>query len=324
MPEEPLHFLSVRIHSIDDLVAVARGWSVDFRQLDGGGLKGEFSQVADGQSLITHNRYGRRIEQRGEAPAGMLTFGVLEPGVSVRWHGREVDSQSLLVFRELDAASRPGFNAHTFSFSEERLAEVVRLTGVTEAEEFFDGAIRAVRTDPGSLRELRRRLSRLHDDRSAEPEPAREAARRYDLRFGIPAALLRALASSRGEVRRPPSRVRDLARKRALAFIEAHPNEQFKVRDVCRAVRVSERTLEYAFLEHFGVTPKTYLRAVSLTAARRELREAAPGTKITDVANQLGFWHMGQFAADYRKQFGELPSETLRERLVLASESPGE
>ncbi|MCK5375915.1 MAG: helix-turn-helix domain-containing protein, partial [Acidobacteria bacterium] len=33
---------------------------------------------------------------------------------------------------------------------------------------------------------------------------------------------------------------------------------------------------------------------------------------VTDVANNWGFWHMGQFAADYRKMFGELPSQTLQ------------
>jgi len=35
-------------------------------------------------------------------------------------------------------------------------------------------------------------------------------------------------------------------------------------------------------------------------------------TLVTDVANSWGFWHMGQFAADFRRQFGELPSETVR------------
>ncbi|MFV2073945.1 MAG: helix-turn-helix domain-containing protein, partial [Thermoanaerobaculales bacterium] len=46
--------------------------------------------------------------------------------------------------------------------------------------------------------------------------------------------------------------------------------------------------------------------------ARRALRSATQPTLVTDVANSWGFWHMGQFAADYRRQFGELPSETLR------------
>jgi len=35
-------------------------------------------------------------------------------------------------------------------------------------------------------------------------------------------------------------------------------------------------------------------------------------TKIGTIANRCGFWHMGRFAADYRRLFGELPSETLR------------
>ena len=29
-----------------------------------------------------------------------------------------------------------------------------------------------------------------------------------------------------------------------------------------------------------------------------------------NVAHRWGFWHMGQFARDYRRLFGELPSET--------------
>ena len=47
-------------------------------------------------------------------------------------------------------------------------------------------------------------------------------------------------------------------------------------------------------------------------SVHRELwHSASSTTRITDVANNWDFWHMGQFAADYRKLFGELPSETL-------------
>jgi len=35
---------------------------------------------------------------------------------------------------------------------------------------------------------------------------------------------------------------------------------------------------------------------------------------IADLANEWGFWHMGQFAKDYQRQFGELPRDTLRGR----------
>ena len=86
------------------------------------------------------------------------------------------------------------------------------------------------------------------------------------------------------------------------------------MQEVCRAAGVSWRTLDYAFRERLGVTPKQYLNAIRLNAVRRELRSAGPEVKISDVANRWGFWHMGQFAADYRKHFGELPSELLPPR----------
>ena len=37
---------------------------------------------------------------------------------------------------------------------------------------------------------------------------------------------------------------------------------------------------------------------------------------IAEIANGWGFWHMGQFAADYRQHFGALPSETRGKRVA--------
>lgn len=71
------------------------------------------------------------------------------------------------------------------------------------------------------------------------------------------------------------------------------------VSEICRLVDVTERSLQRG----------------RLSGVHRSLRNADPGrTRVADVANEWGFWHMGQLAADYRKQFGELPSETLRRR----------
>jgi AraC family ethanolamine operon transcriptional activator len=33
---------------------------------------------------------------------------------------------------------------------------------------------------------------------------------------------------------------------------------------------------------------------------------------IQDIASHWGFWHLSQFAQDYKKLFGELPSATLK------------
>ena len=59
--------------------------------------------------------------------------------------------------------------------------------------------------------------------------------------------------------------------------------------------------------------PADALEAAVSSRGPGPLRGADPSrTRIADVANEWGFWHMGQLAADYRRHFGENPSETLR------------
>ncbi|MBL9149843.1 MAG: helix-turn-helix domain-containing protein [Phycisphaerae bacterium] len=83
--------------------------------------------------------------------------------------------------------------------------------------------------------------------------------------------------------------------------------------DLCAAVHVSERTLHYAFRDVCGMSPMAYYKSLRLNEIRRHLQRADPRrTSISQVVERFGFLRPGNLAADYKRQFGELPSLTLR------------
>ena len=83
------------------------------------------------------------------------------------------------------------------------------------------------------------------------------------------------------------------------------------IAEIANELRTNHRTLQYAFVESFGTSPKAFLKGRRLLSAHRKLRETTDQRCVCDVAFGLGFWDMGYFARDYKAMFGELPSETL-------------
>jgi AraC family ethanolamine operon transcriptional activator len=316
----PSWVLNKRFNSMLDLTAQVQGWDIDFRQIDSGPLSVEILQVGVGACLLSHARFNRRFLQRGVAPAGMRTFGLVESGVEdVTWGGRVVDETTLIVFHplgEFEAVAAAGFDCYVLSFAERHLGVVANHFGLLDAFQGLDGADMVATHDPDDMASLRRRLGSFcadvgdfHDSNPGCELPADMAA---ELEYEIPGHILGALAGSELDLRLPPEELRYSVAKRAVAFAEENSDEVLTVENLREATGVSRRTLNYAFREHLGVTPKAYLKSMRLDAARRDLGRSDPDAKIADIANRHGFWHMGQFAADYRKQFGELPSNTLR------------
>jgi transcriptional regulator, AraC family len=62
------------------------------------------------------------------------------------------------------------------------------------------------------------------------------------------------------------------------------------------------------------VTPKLFIKQSKLKSLREELVSGKAVRNVTEVALDYGFTHLGRFSSDYRKMFGELPSETLRRK----------
>jgi AraC-like DNA-binding protein/tetratricopeptide (TPR) repeat protein len=104
----------------------------------------------------------------------------------------------------------------------------------------------------------------------------------------------------------------------ALDTMRANMEHDWSVTDLAAAAAVSARTLQRQFQVFLGKSPGIALRDIRFERARRELLQGQPGTKVTDVALRCGFPHCGRFSVEYRRRYGETPSQTLRRQAVFA------
>ena len=102
--------------------------------------------------------------------------------------------------------------------------------------------------------------------------------------------------------------------KHAIEYMEAHLDQAVALADVVRASGVPGRTLFKHFKEYRGVSPMNYLRTARFEKVRDELRRSEPDGCVMEIAMHWGFEHMGRFAVEYRRRFGESPSHTLGKR----------
>ena len=126
--------------------------------------------------------------------------------------------------------------------------------------------------------------------------------------------LLSARHSFRAELHHAQTPVGARAVRRALAHLDASEQAAtLTVPELASVVGVSVRALQAGFRTSLDATPLEILHERRMRLAHRDLQNAAPATTtVAAVADRWGFAHHGRFAAEYRRRFGEAPSDTLR------------
>ena len=295
----------------------AIGYDLDFRQLEAGRLDARIVVLAGPRNTAMRVDFNRKFHQRGCPPAGMLTFGFADhTSGPVRWNNHWSKPGALLNFNEgrLEGVNAGNFGGYTLSFSEGLLQEVAQILGFdldirscVHAIAFWDTQ-NIEQQLRGNLRFLEH--AALANTATAELGELGELGELFN--FGLAACVVRILAQDNAKPDLEPAPFRMAALKRALLLIEGYDQHPLTIADLCKMAGASWATLDRAFTGEFGMTPKAYMQARRLNAVRQQLIKAAPGTLIADVANRWNFWHMGRFAADYYRHFGELPSQTLQ------------
>ena len=95
-------------------------------------------------------------------------------------------------------------------------------------------------------------------------------------------------------------------------YLHARPNRPMELSDLCQLTGSSARSIAHACQAVLETSPIRYLKQLRLNQARILLREGNRDcTTVSECAHFAGFSHLGRFSADYRRMFGESPSQTL-------------
>jgi len=305
-----------RFEDIEELNELIQGWDFEFHQLKAGRSPAELLQLGRPEFMLTRFYFEQPYDQGGCTARNALTIGLTEEGIDeVITPDGGVQHDDILCFpsgRELSAVSRPRFKGYSLSVSDALFDEVAASYGIQV--EASIGTVQQVRHCSRSnmhalRRELRRASRSLPQIKTAENSS--EIIR--DLEFNLIRHVLLAITDSQPTDRLKLTNRKQIVLQRARDYMEANTNKPITVLELAQASGSCVRTLEYVFRDYFGVTPKAYLKSRRLVAVRHELlRSLHSKSLINEIANRWGFWHMSQFATDYRHFFGELPSETLR------------
>lgn len=301
----PPTLTSAELHD-PNLLGELAPWDLDFRQLGTGRPETRVTLYAGRTLGVLDFATAQRTHQMGAAPPGFVTLGIPVSGEVFRWKDDTAGPGHLISFgsgEAFDGATPAGFRGLTFSLSVAALDKLSQSLGidVPPAKCAF-----GIVSEPAA----RDRLDRVvaHALQGLLGDGARVADGCEEEIIG---ALF--LAVTDGDERhydksRPATR--SAARRRALALMDECAADAVRISEICTYSGVSWRTLDRSFREAFGIGPKRYFIYQRLGRVRRALLDPSPHETIASVANQWGFWHMGKFAGDYRRLFGELPSQT--------------
>ncbi|MEH2256373.1 helix-turn-helix transcriptional regulator [Nostoc sp.] len=95
------------------------------------------------------------------------------------------------------------------------------------------------------------------------------------------------------------------AREILLSRLENPPS----ILELAQMVGMSDRTLQRGFQELFGKTAFSYMTEKRMEWAEQLLRQG--NMTIAEVANKIGYSHLGYFAGAFKRRFGITPSESL-------------
>ncbi len=318
-----------RFHCEDVEVLTARlrafGVDVDVLQLHPGQLRAECLLLPLEHLRLFRIQLSIPVLSIGNKPSNCFAFSLSltapEPGpLGLQAHGETLPEHSVYGLnpdQEVHLLTPAGYDLALLFIDQRALLDRAEALGCPDLDRAFR-RYNWLRLEPSRLAEMRAFLNSLFQ--LAEDQPALlqaiEQRRRLagDLLPLVLEALVDGIERHSGK-QRPPARI-DLV-KQVEAWARDNPTTPICLDDLCRIAFASRRSLMRGFREHLGMGPMSYLKLRRLHGTHAALLRHDPqSVSVQKLAAEWGFHNAGHFARDYRRQFGELPLQTLRRASV--------
>lgn len=294
---------------------IYENWEQRYDQLSGGRFDGSMQELRFPSFTLIRETSNRVLLQKGCTPQGVFAIGTLMTLGESGYHcGELMESRTAALLEpgtEFEIRTPERFDLVAAVFSPRDLAANLDDPSLDYLELEADLRRSSKTIGPSNAASMADFLQRVHASAQNTPEFLMIPSNLRQLEEEFYGLLVETLRLARGPEVHALCPNRERIVRRFRAFLDASPESALNIADICDEIGVTRRTLQNATQEVFGISPQHYLKAIRLNAFRRALKVREPQREsIGDVAARWGFWHLSQLAQDYRKLFGELPSQT--------------
>jgi AraC-like DNA-binding protein len=304
--------ISRRVQDMEELNRVISGSAFEVIQPRPGVLDASVSHARAGELSVDQGNINLPMRVRGSLDPHRHTIGLFKPGPEAAYNGNPVDSSTLLWFApggELDGHHREAHQWTAVTLPAEWLATMAAAARRPQNLLPFV-ACRALRPAPDDLREMQWAADAIVQGHTSNNSTVTDNGWLANSIRDAFSAFYSTLDEPIGRETSHTIAQFGVARQ-AERCIRERLTDPIPIDELCIALRVSRRYLEYAFRSAFGISPSRYARLLRLHEVRRRLRQPGAETTVTHEALRMGFNHLSQFAIQYKKIFGESPSTTL-------------
>lgn len=291
-------------------------WNQEYVQLSEGRFCGALQDLSLGPVQIFRETMDKAVDQHGLPWSNSFAIGVpIEIAGEGYWCGDKLEADSVFF---LKPNSELKFRTPARSDIYVAVIDMGLLGLYAESVEEMDAARLTTLSgtsaaSPQLCNSLRASLGHLFDGLTANPAALDSELIRQELLSETMHTLCAGLSHLSKVVPHSPGQFvhRHIVEK-SREYILSRQSQPPSVLEICNELRVSRRTLHYAFQKVLGINPVSYLRYIRLHGARQMLLVTPPGKLlISEIAARWGFYHSGMFCTYYKLLFGETPSATL-------------
>lgn len=308
-------YMKQTFNDFADMVKTLHQWNVDIRQLEPVKINDTIAQLIVNNLYLLDSKFTGKTHQIGQIPPGR-TFAFLRGEASkLLFRKKDVPLNGIMIFpldSQLDAVTKGVVNSiQSISVPEEIL--IARLTtGEKQTYTQIVSTQDIIVIPKAEMDNLHNIFDKYLQSVEENPELIHVENFQICLEEELLSVLITALLSTKSGDDSFTLLQTDIIWDKLENYIETHRSKPIMVSELSKIAEINERTLYRIFNKRFGITPKAYLNKLRLNGVQSDLKKySTTKIKVTDIANEWGYWHMGQFASDYKDLFGELPSETL-------------
>ncbi len=287
---------------------ILKDWTITYDQVSAGRFESFLREISFDGIQIYEEKFKPSIFQRGEAIKDSLCLGLFSklPNNAI-WMGKTITGHEIISCCDQDeillrTPENSAFYSLTVPFA------LLSDTNFEQQHHQYNNVLSSEHSEQLHMQFIRL-LNSVMENTNFALHPATKEQVKSDI-LDLSDQFLCTLHQHYEPTKVSIQKARQVVQK-VYEVLESNQDQCYSIEDLCRITFTSRRTLQNCFELITGQSPALFLKTIKLNAVRRALQTSDQNSNISDIASDWGFWHLSQFSVDYKRLFGESPSQTL-------------